>query len=137
MILHRSYSISSLFLSINIYRNIKLALQDGVVFDFFKLLLSRVKKSGKGSANKDNDDRTGAPSTANKESAGEKVGTAVIAEVEKALQEAIQESVKASADAPEGEDDTVVTGVTDVTDASKVSNKKTVAASKKGKPCLS
>lgn len=109
------------------------------MFDFFKLLLSRVKKSGKGSANKDNDDGTGAPSTAaaNKESVGEKIGTAVIAEVEKALQEAIQESVKASTDAPEGEDDTVVTGVTDVTDASKVSNKKTVAVSKKGKPCLS
>jgi hypothetical protein len=107
---HLAYCISELHISekglkkLNeMIKNIKLALQDEIVFDFFRLLLSKAKKSKSSAVNNDeNSDKLAPASTVNQAPLTASVSKASIEEVEKALLAAIQENNNNSIDGSEG-----------------------------------
>jgi hypothetical protein len=107
---HLAYCISELHISekglkkLNeMIKNIKLALQDEIVFDFFRLLLSKAKKSKSSAVNNDeNSDKPAPASTVNQAPLTASVSKASIEEVEKALLAAIQENNNNSIDGSEG-----------------------------------
>jgi hypothetical protein len=124
------------FLSLHA-RNIKLALQDSVVFDYFRILLSKVKKS-KSSSAVANEDAATSEKPATAVAAGEKVviSKATIEEVEKALFAAITENANGENAVEDGEVEN--SGAVSVEDRGVIDKKssKKVLQPKKGKVAL-